>query len=298
MVPPAKWLTLSSLSWKGLRWGAALVSIAAHGAAASLAWMAIDAEPPTTIEAFTVELVSADRLEGAAHIKRSVSAPVPVDNAERKSETAQPAETAQTAESAAARASESSPEKPADSGAAPGIEIDIARAAPVKAEETLRDPVPAASTRAVAFPPPPVKPARPTPRRDPKPAERHALRAMPDTRGQNDAAPGAVPSEGETVPMTAASYSVGSLGNKPPDYPERARRNAFEGRVIVRVQVSAAGTSESARVIESSGYDILDEAARAAVMQWTFVPAKRAGVAVAAGLDVPIVFRLTENTNR
>jgi protein TonB len=296
MVPPAKWLTLSSLSWKGLRWGAALVSIAAHGAAASLAWVAIDAEPPKTIEAFTVELISADRLEGAAHIKRSVSAPVPVDSAERKSETAKIA-----AESAAARASDSSPKTdPADPGAAPGIEIEIALAVPMKAEENPRDPVPATSNRAV-LPPPPVKPPVPKPRRDPKPAERHAFRAMPDTRGTPStvgAAPGAVPSEGETVPMTAASYSVGSLGNRPPDYPERARRNAFEGRVIVRVQVSAAGTSESARVIESSGYDILDEAARAAVLQWRFVPAKRAGVAVAAGLDVPIVFRLTENTNR
>jgi protein TonB len=80
--------------------------------------------------------------------------------------------------------------------------------------------------------------------------------------------------------------------NRPPRYPESARRRGDQGRVIVRVSVSAEGEPLTLSIAHSSGSTALDEAALSAVRQWRFVPASQAGHTVAAQADVPIVFRL------
>jgi protein TonB len=48
------------------------------------------------------------------------------------------------------------------------------------------------------------------------------------------------------------------------------------------------------RVDTSSGYDILDQAAVAAVRAWRFVPARLGGAAIEAWVRVPVAFRLTD----
>ena len=64
--------------------------------------------------------------------------------------------------------------------------------------------------------------------------------------------------------------------------------------ILNPVQVSAAGASESISIHQSSGHDILDEAAVAAVEKWQFIPAKRGDTAVASSVIVPIIFTLNE----
>jgi protein TonB len=64
--------------------------------------------------------------------------------------------------------------------------------------------------------------------------------------------------------------------------------------VLLRVQVSATGDAASVEIVSSSGHPILDQAARAAVRAWRFIPATRGGMAVAAPADVPIEFRMDE----
>ena len=86
----------------------------------------------------------------------------------------------------------------------------------------------------------------------------------------------------------------GLASNRKPDYPIGARRQRQQGRVLLRVQVSAAGTATAVEVVSSSGHPMLDQAARAAVQTWHFIPATRAGVAVAAQADVPIQFRMDD----
>ena len=80
--------------------------------------------------------------------------------------------------------------------------------------------------------------------------------------------------------------------NRPPRYPESARRRGDQGRVIVRVSVSADGEPLTLSIARSSGSTVLDEAAISAVRQWRFVPASQSGHPVAAQAEVPIVFRL------
>jgi protein TonB len=65
-----------------------------------------------------------------------------------------------------------------------------------------------------------------------------------------------------------------------------------QGKVLVRVFVSAAGAAEQVQLRSSSGFDLLDDAALDAVRRWRFVPARRAGEPVPAWVLVPITFTL------
>ena len=82
-----QWLIGSSMSWRGLRWGAAVLSLAAHGAAASFSWVMIETKPAQVIEAFTVELVAVDQLHGAIRKKKTVSDSVAADQAKQETKT-------------------------------------------------------------------------------------------------------------------------------------------------------------------------------------------------------------------
>lgn len=92
---------------------------------------------------------------------------------------------------------------------------------------------------------------------------------------------------------TAPRFGGQALGNPAPGYPYYARRRGQEGRVILRVRVSAAGAAERVSVRNSSGYPLLDEAAIEAVRAWRFEPASRRGTPISGLVDVPVFFRLT-----
>jgi periplasmic protein TonB len=82
------------------------------------------------------------------------------------------------------------------------------------------------------------------------------------------------------------------LSNPQPEYPAAAKRRRQAGQVILLVQVSAGGVPMQVRVATGSGFELLDDAARDAVQNWKFVPARRNGQAIAAELQVPIMFQL------
>lgn len=83
------------------------------------------------------------------------------------------------------------------------------------------------------------------------------------------------------------------IRNTPPVYPETARRAGWEGRVTVRVEVSADGLPISVALEKSSGYGVLDQAALRAVKGWRFQPRTIGGVAMAGMVDVPVNFTLS-----
>ena len=86
----------------------------------------------------------------------------------------------------------------------------------------------------------------------------------------------------------------GSVANRDPAYPDAARRRGEQGRVMLRVNVSADGRPVSVTPLQSSGFPRLDDAAVAAVRQWRFEPAERNGKPVEGAADVPILFRLED----
>jgi periplasmic protein TonB len=85
---------------------------------------------------------------------------------------------------------------------------------------------------------------------------------------------------------------AGMETNRAPIYPDLARRRGEQGRVLLRVNVSADGTPLDVAVLDTSGHQSLDAAALSAIRQWRFVPATQAGRAVPAEADVPVRFRL------
>ncbi len=87
-------------------------------------------------------------------------------------------------------------------------------------------------------------------------------------------------------------FGVAYLNNPAPDYPALSRRQGEEGRVLMKVLVSADGAAEEVQIEKSSGSDRLDNAAVNAVKRWRFVPAKRNNQPLRAEVFVPINFSL------
>lgn len=82
------------------------------------------------------------------------------------------------------------------------------------------------------------------------------------------------------------------LHNPRPVYPAIARRRHWEGRVVLKVRVRTDGTCGQVEVHQSSGHEVLDEAALEAVGSWRFSPAIRGGKPVESWVHVPISFNL------
>lgn len=94
------------------------------------------------------------------------------------------------------------------------------------------------------------------------------------------------------APITQARFDADYLKNPKPVYPATSRRLGEEGKVVLRVHVDAEGRATEIELKGSSGFPRLDAAAREAVTQWRFLPARRGTEAIAAWVLVPIVFSL------
>lgn len=77
-----------------------------------------------------------------------------------------------------------------------------------------------------------------------------------------------------------------------PIYPEEARRKGYEGRVVLRVEVLPDGQVGKIELKTTSGYEILDRPAMAAVKQWKFIPANKGEKSIPYWVTVPIKFQL------
>ncbi|MFN3595369.1 MAG: TonB family protein [Thiobacillaceae bacterium] len=86
--------------------------------------------------------------------------------------------------------------------------------------------------------------------------------------------------------------SVACPERTPPRYPSLSRRLGEEGTVVVHVELDEHGRVASARVVSSSGFVRLDEAALSAVKTWQCRPAERNGQPVRAVALQPFKFIL------
>jgi protein TonB len=72
-----------------------------------------------------------------------------------------------------------------------------------------------------------------------------------------------------------------------------ARRMGMQGVVVLRVHVRADGSVAMAELAQSSGSQLLDDAALKTVReQWRFLPARLDGTPVESWVEVPIRFVL------
>lgn len=162
-------------------------------------------------------------------------------------------------------------------------------------------------------PPPPPSRAEPPPPAPPKPAALKTAPAVdniapndivvqenteaPKSSGPVEAAPPAPeppppPPVVKEEPLVEAKGGVGHLNNPPPEYPEFAADQGFEGTVILRVKVAPNGKPAEVKVKKSSGFSVLDDAAVAAAKRWAFTPAKRGNTPVEGWAVFPVEFKL------
>lgn len=90
------------------------------------------------------------------------------------------------------------------------------------------------------------------------------------------------------LPSSAAEY----LQNPKPPYPPISKRMGEQGKVVVRVLIGVDGSAQQAEILQSSGFDRLDQTALNTVLRWRYVPGKRGGVAEAMWFNVPVNFVL------
>ncbi len=134
-------------------------------------------------------------------------------------------------------------------------------------------------------PQPKPKPREP----DPLPAEKPAVKEEAQPAPQDATPPSPVVLDAEP------DYRADYLNNPRPPYPMVARRMGFHGKVILNVEVLAEGKAGQVLLHQSSGHDILDNAAVQTVKTWRFTPAKRLGQPVTQWFLVPIKFSLEDN---
>jgi protein TonB len=90
------------------------------------------------------------------------------------------------------------------------------------------------------------------------------------------------------LPSSDADY----LNNPRPAYPALSKRLGEQGKVVVRVYITAEGQATRAEIRTSSGFERLDQTALQTVQRWRYVPGKRNGVPEAMWFNVPISFVL------
>ena len=81
----------------------------------------------------------------------------------------------------------------------------------------------------------------------------------------------------------------------PPTYPKRALRLRQEGTVILRALVNPEGKTETIKIIHSSGFSLLDNAAIDALNGWRLQPTMVNNQPILSWIEVPVEFLLTKS---
>ena len=129
--------------------------------------------------------------------------------------------------------------------------------------------------------------------------------------GSQESSPIIIPRPSTTTLPSASSSerSVSLLTSPPPDekivfarpryeenpkpvYPAEARKKGYQGEVILKAEILSNGRVGQVELKKSSGHEILDRSALAAVKQWKFIPAKEGGDAIPVWVNIPVTFQL------
>jgi len=78
-----------------------------------------------------------------------------------------------------------------------------------------------------------------------------------------------------------------------PQYPDLARQAGIEGKTVVKALVDIDGSIIAAKILKSSGNQMLDQAALAAARKSKFTPAKQRDKFVRVWVAIPVTFILT-----
>ncbi len=156
------------------------------------------------------------------------------------------------------------------------------RAKPLRSHRELR---PGHSLRRSLPPKPQAAPSRHRPRRP----RANAVKPAPELNLGGTDSPSNVTASG---PNVVPAKIDARWRNREPVYPRVAALRGEHGTVLLVVHVGADGLAAGVDVAKSSGFVLLDTAARDAVQTWRFLPALKDGDAVAFDVPLRVVFKL------
>jgi protein TonB len=161
--------------------------------------------------------------------------------------------------------------------------------------------------------PPPVEQQlhsekRPAPEAIPEPVAASGMTQVPLIEGRTGERMGPhpkVPGLAGTVAPEAGEKAASALttgemikarpayrDNPRPEYPKLAKRRGYEGAVLLEVLVNKAGKVDDLRIVESSGYQVLDRSAMKSVKDWLFEPGSIGDRKVDMWVRIPVRFEL------
>jgi periplasmic protein TonB len=190
--------------------------------------------------------------------------------------------------------------KPEPPKIAPKVEIKPAKIEPKP--ETKIEPKVAPPKLDKPLEPPKVAPtiveapaviaAVPSPAPSPVSVPSPAAATAPTPNPTPAAIPAAAPTQPKAAPKTGATLAKGTC--EEPDYPPISLRAKEEGAVLLEFTVSPEGKVVQSKVLSSSGFPRLDEAARNAFSKCKFSPATADGQAVQGSAKFRYNWTLTE----
>ena len=92
--------------------------------------------------------------------------------------------------------------------------------------------------------------------------------------------------------FSKATYKLGSKKNPHPPYPMIARKEGWQGKLILNVFVNKNGKVKNVELLKSSGYKILDNVSLQTVKTWSFKPAQLGKRNVEDNLKIALRFVL------
>ncbi len=172
------------------------------------------------------------------------------------------------------------------------MHVSLVKRAPASAIAT---PKPVQKTPSAA-----VKPvAVPTPRLTQKPSP---IIETPQVSSETLSTDAATSSQGTESTETGTISQSTAKGNDRPDiikrvdphYPKVAIQRGMQGTAVFRVKVLASGDCGDIELVQSSGYAMLDNAAKQSLKQWQFSPTQHTAMATGFWVEIPIAFVLRD----
>ncbi|NWF48839.1 energy transducer TonB [Hydrogenophaga sp. D2P1] len=157
---------------------------------------------------------------------------------------------------------------------------------PAPVPKRVTPPVPRPAPQPVAIADPTPSPTAATGTTEPQPPAPPMLAAPPMAAEPSPPAPPKI-----VLPSSDAAH----LNNPQPPYPKLSSRLGETGVVVLRVRVEIDGTPSQVQILESSGYDRLDQAALTTVKNlWRFVPGTKDGTPIPSWVVQQLRFEITK----
>ncbi|WOG27677.1 energy transducer TonB [Endozoicomonas sp. 8E] len=170
-----------------------------------------------------------------------------------------------------------------------------------KKPKPIKKPEPKKNVVKIAEPEP--QPEKPEVKKEPEPEK--VVEKKPEPPKKEVEPQEEPPAETQVVKTATEKTEVEGLSNAPvfvsrpairksvpPKYPRIAQRRNQQGVVMLEVVVDIEGHAMNIKVLESSGFKLLDQSAIAAVEDWEFEPQKRNNRLVASRVHIPVAFQL------